>query len=192
MLPPLPIWRCGAGHLRAVGSPHRARHLAGRDVRDVDPHRPAIDEVTFPCPECGEEARRVPEVIDTWYDSGAMPPAQWGYHPDLGRHRGVRAPLPRRLHLRGDRPDEGLVLHAHGRGSAAPTRPPTATSSASAHRRGRRQEDVEVARQHVRPVGRPRPSGRRCPAMVHDHQRLAGPPGASATRCSTTSCVSSC
>ena len=54
-------------------------------MSDVDPHRPAIDEVTFACPECGETATRVPEVIDTWYDSGAMPFAQWGYHPELGR-----------------------------------------------------------------------------------------------------------
>ena len=81
----MPIWRCGTGHLRAVGSLTELGDLAGRDVRDVDPHRPAIDEVTFLRPECGEQARRVPEVIDTWYDSGAMPFAQWGYHPDLGR-----------------------------------------------------------------------------------------------------------
>ena len=44
-----------------------------------------IDEVVFGCPQCAREARRVPEVIDTWYDSGAMPFAQWGYHPELGR-----------------------------------------------------------------------------------------------------------
>jgi isoleucyl-tRNA synthetase len=82
---PLPIWRCPQGHLTAVGSLTELGELAGRDVADVDPHRPAIDEVTFACPECGDEGRRVPEVIDTWYDSGAMPFAQWGYHPDLGR-----------------------------------------------------------------------------------------------------------
>jgi isoleucyl-tRNA synthetase len=82
---PLPIWRCAAGHVRAVGSLSELGELAGRDVSDVDPHRPAIDAVTFPCPDCGTEATRVPEVIDTWYDSGAMPFAQWGYHPSLGR-----------------------------------------------------------------------------------------------------------
>jgi len=82
---PLPIWRCGNGHLTAIGSLKELGERAGRDVADVDPHRPAIDEVTFDCPECGDESRRVPEVIDTWYDSGAMPFAQWGYHPDLGR-----------------------------------------------------------------------------------------------------------
>ncbi len=82
---PLPIWRCGAGHQTAVGSLNELGALAGRDVADVDPHRPAIDEVTLPCPTCGATATRVPEVIDTWYDSGAMPFAQWGYHPELGR-----------------------------------------------------------------------------------------------------------
>jgi isoleucyl-tRNA synthetase len=82
---PLPVWRCRPGHVTVVGSLSELSDLVGRDVTGVDPHRPAIDEVTLPCPECGEEANRVPEVIDTWYDSGAMPYAQWGYHPDLGR-----------------------------------------------------------------------------------------------------------
>ncbi|HEU4356207.1 MAG TPA: class I tRNA ligase family protein, partial [Actinomycetota bacterium] len=82
---PLPIWRCERGHTRAIGSLAELSERAGRDVTGVDPHRPAIDGVTFACAECGAEAHRVPEVIDTWYDSGAMPFAQWGYHPDLGR-----------------------------------------------------------------------------------------------------------
>ena len=82
---PLPIWRCERGHTTAVGSLTELSDRAGRDITGLDPHRPAIDEVAFACPECGTEARRVPEVIDTWYDSGAMPFAQWGYHPDLGR-----------------------------------------------------------------------------------------------------------
>ncbi|HYZ11517.1 MAG TPA: isoleucine--tRNA ligase, partial [Actinomycetota bacterium] len=85
---PLPVWRCARKHVTVVGSLHELSQLAGQDVDDVDPHRPVIDEVTLPCPECGEEARRVPEVIDTWYDSGAMPDAQWGYHPELGRGGG--------------------------------------------------------------------------------------------------------
>jgi isoleucyl-tRNA synthetase len=82
---PLPIWRCVDGHDTAVGSLAELSEHAGRDVTDIDPHRPAIDEVGFACPECKGEARRLPAVIDTWYDSGAMPYAQWGYHPDLGR-----------------------------------------------------------------------------------------------------------
>jgi isoleucyl-tRNA synthetase len=82
---PLPIWRCEEGHDTAVASLTELSELAGRDVTGIDPHRPAIDEVTLPCPGCGRASRRVAEVIDTWYDSGAMPFAQWGYHPDLGR-----------------------------------------------------------------------------------------------------------
>jgi len=82
---PLPIWRCSNGHDAAIGSLAELSERAGRDVTGIDPHRPAIDAVAFACPECGREATRVPEVIDTWYDSGAMPYAQWGYHPELGR-----------------------------------------------------------------------------------------------------------
>jgi len=82
---PLPIWRCRNRHDTAIGSLTELSEMAAHDVTGIDPHRPAIDEVTFVCPECGEESHRVPEVIDAWYDSGAMPFAQWGYHPDLGR-----------------------------------------------------------------------------------------------------------
>jgi isoleucyl-tRNA synthetase len=82
---PLPLWRCPAGHVTPVGSLHELSERAGRDVTGIDPHRPDIDEVVFACPECGADARRVAEVIDTWYDSGAMPYAQWGYQPELGR-----------------------------------------------------------------------------------------------------------
>jgi isoleucyl-tRNA synthetase len=82
---PLPIWRCPNAHDTAIASLTELSERAGRDVTAIDPHRPSIDEVTFACPACHEEARRVAEVIDTWYDSGAMPYAQWGYHPSLGR-----------------------------------------------------------------------------------------------------------
>ena len=82
---PLPIWRCRRGHATVIGSLQELGELAGADVAGLDPHRPDIDRVTFPCPSCDEPATRIPEVIDTWYDSGAMPFAQWGYHPELGR-----------------------------------------------------------------------------------------------------------
>jgi isoleucyl-tRNA synthetase len=82
---PLPVWRCANKHVTVVGSLKELSDVSGRDVTGVDPHRPDIDVVTFPCPECGEESRRVPDLIDVWYDSGAMPFAQWGYHPDLER-----------------------------------------------------------------------------------------------------------
>jgi len=83
---PLPIWRCDGGHDTVVDSLDQLAELArDPEVVHIDPHRPAIDEVVVACPVCGEPARRRPEVIDTWYDSGAMPFAQWGYHPRLGR-----------------------------------------------------------------------------------------------------------
>ncbi|MFC0003807.1 isoleucine--tRNA ligase [Micromonospora siamensis] len=75
---PLPIWRCPEGHLTCVGSLGELSELTGTDLSELDPHRPYIDEVTFAC-RCGETARRVPEVIDAWYDSGSMPFAQFGY-----------------------------------------------------------------------------------------------------------------
>jgi isoleucyl-tRNA synthetase len=75
---PLPIWRCPAGHLTCVGSLAELSELAGRDLSGLDPHRPFVDDVTLAC-RCGETAGRVPEVIDAWYDSGAMPFAQFGY-----------------------------------------------------------------------------------------------------------------
>jgi isoleucyl-tRNA synthetase len=78
---PLPIWRCDEGHLTCVGSLAELSSYAGRDLADLDPHRPFVDEVTFACPQdsCGLTSTRVPEVIDAWYDSGSMPFAQWGY-----------------------------------------------------------------------------------------------------------------
>jgi isoleucyl-tRNA synthetase len=75
---PLPIWRCGEDHLTAVGSLAELSSYAGRDLADLDPHRPFVDEVTISCQTCQAEAQRVPEVIDAWYDSGSMPFAQWG------------------------------------------------------------------------------------------------------------------
>ena len=75
---PLPIWRCPDGHQTCVGSRAELSELTGRDLSDLDPHRPYVDEVTFDCPSCGRTATRVPQVIDGWYDSGSMPFAQWG------------------------------------------------------------------------------------------------------------------
>ncbi|MQA14785.1 MAG: isoleucine--tRNA ligase [Pseudonocardiaceae bacterium] len=76
---PLPIWRCPDDHLVCVGSRAELGELAGRDYSDLDPHRPYIDEVTIECPTCGLQATRDSEVIDAWFDSGAMPFASLGY-----------------------------------------------------------------------------------------------------------------
>ena len=80
---PLPIWRCADDHQVCVGSRAELSELTGLDQSRLDPHRPFVDEIVFACPTCGKESRRVVEVIDAWFDSGAMPFAQWGYpHAD--------------------------------------------------------------------------------------------------------------
>jgi isoleucyl-tRNA synthetase len=76
---PLPIWRCKDGHLTCVASRAELSELTGRDLSDLEPHRPEIDDITFQCPTCSLEARRVEPVIDAWFDSGSMPAAQVGY-----------------------------------------------------------------------------------------------------------------
>ena len=77
---PLNIWECEAcGHRHAIGSIAELRELSGNCPEDIELHRPYIDAVTFPCPECGKTMKRVPEVIDCWFDSGAMPFAQYHY-----------------------------------------------------------------------------------------------------------------
>ena len=78
---PLPIWRCPAGHETCIGSVAELASLSGRDLTDLDLHRPAVDEVTVPCSAegCDETARRVTPVLDAWFDSGSMPSAQHHY-----------------------------------------------------------------------------------------------------------------
>jgi len=81
---PLPVWVCKCGHIHTVGSIAELRELGkmedGAEVpADIELHRPYIDRVLIKCPECGEEMRRTPEVIDCWFDSGSMPFAQLHY-----------------------------------------------------------------------------------------------------------------
>ena len=77
---PLNIWECECGHFHCVGSRQELADLSGNpEAAKVELHRPYIDDVTFPCPECGKTMHRVPEVIDCWFDSGAMPFAQHHY-----------------------------------------------------------------------------------------------------------------
>jgi len=72
---PLPVWRCKNSHAHAIGSLAELNDLAGTSI--TDPHRPFVDDPTFPCPECQQPMQRVPEVIDVWFDSGSMPFAQY-------------------------------------------------------------------------------------------------------------------
>ena len=131
---PLPIWRNDAdpSRLVAVGSLAELSELTGRDLSDLDPHRPFIDDVTFTLP--GEEGtyRRVPPGhrrlvrlrLDAVRPVGRAAPQQGG----------VRGGLPGAVHLRGDRPDPRLVLHADGgRHAGVRAESPTRTCSASGH-----------------------------------------------------------
>jgi len=77
---PLPVWECvSCHHQLCVGSVAQLSELAGRDLSSLDLHRPYVDAVRLPCPQCGEFMQRVPELIDVWFDSGSMPVAQWHY-----------------------------------------------------------------------------------------------------------------
>ena len=77
---PLPIWVCDrGGEIEVIGSIAELSQRAGRDLGELDLHRPAVDEPTWSCGACGGTMRRVPEVADAWFDSGAMPVAQWHF-----------------------------------------------------------------------------------------------------------------
>ena len=77
---PLNIWVCeDCGHMHSVGSIAELKELSGNCPEDIELHRPYIDKVTIPCPECGKTMHRTPEVIDCWFDSGSMPFAQHHY-----------------------------------------------------------------------------------------------------------------
>ncbi|HSL28469.1 MAG TPA: isoleucine--tRNA ligase [Anaerolineales bacterium] len=77
---PLPIWECESCRYReGVGSVQELSEKAGRDLSDLDLHRPYVDEVHWDCPDCGGKMKRVPDLIDVWFDSGSMPVAQWHY-----------------------------------------------------------------------------------------------------------------
>ena len=76
---PLNIWQCECGHLHSIGSIEELKTLSKNCPDDIELHRPYVDNVTIECPKCHHDMHRVPEVIDCWFDSGAMPFAQWHY-----------------------------------------------------------------------------------------------------------------
>ena len=91
---PLPIWRCENKHEVCIDSLKELGELAGQDLSNLDPHRPFVDDITFTCSQCAQVMMRVPEVIDCWYDSGAMPFAQWGYPHKEGSVEKFKASYP--------------------------------------------------------------------------------------------------
>ena len=157
---PLPAWRCPHGHVHVVGSFAELSERSGAEL--ADHHRPYVDDVSFPCPhvagdrddahQCGEPMRRVPEVIDVWFDSGAMPFAQ--HHFPFEHQAVFERALPGGLHLRGPGSDARLVLLAAcGLHAARPCgrSVPQRRLPRSDPRRGR-TEDVQVQGQHRRAV----------------------------------------
>ena len=78
---PLPLWRCECGHMEMIGSREELKEKAIEDVdiETFDMHRPYVDDIHIKCPDCGKTMNRVSEVIDCWFDSGAMPFAQYHY-----------------------------------------------------------------------------------------------------------------
>ena len=91
---PLPIWRCENKHEVCVGSLAELGKLSGTELSNLDPHRPFVDDVKFKCDKCSSTMERIPEVIDCWYDSGAMPFAQWGYPHKQGSEAEFKAAYP--------------------------------------------------------------------------------------------------
>ena len=106
---PLPIWRCAEGHQTCVGSLAELAELTGSDQSGLDPHRPFVDDDHLRLPDVRRRRpRRVPEVIDAWFDSGSMPFAQWGYPHVEGRRSGSRRPTrPTSSARRSTRPAAG-------------------------------------------------------------------------------------
>ena len=76
---PLPAWICDCGKVHVIGSKAELKEMSDNCPDDIELHRPFIDKVTIKCPDCGKEMHRVPEVLDCWFDSGAMPYAQYHY-----------------------------------------------------------------------------------------------------------------
>jgi isoleucyl-tRNA synthetase len=95
---PLPVWRCGRGHVHVIGSFEELQERSGQALSDH--HRPFVDELEFSCPHagedgaarCGQPMKRVPEVIDVWFDSGAMPFAQHHFPFEQAERFGERYP----------------------------------------------------------------------------------------------------
>ena len=76
---PLNVWECSCGKRHVIGSIAELKEMSDNCPDEIELHRPYVDAVTIKCPDCGGEMHRVPEVIDCWFDSGAMPFAQWHY-----------------------------------------------------------------------------------------------------------------
>ena len=152
---PLPVWRCDdCGTDTCIGSVAELSERSGRDLTDLDLHRPAVDDVTIDCPKCERPgARRVDPVLDAWFDSGAMPAAQFHHPFETHERRQFATRFPADFICEAIDQTRGLVLlaargqHARVRTDAVPQR-----RVPGAGRRQGRPEDVEVEGQRHRSV----------------------------------------
>ena len=169
---PLPIWRCENGHATAIGAFADLEARTGRTLED--PHRPYVDDMTFDCEQCGSEMRRVPEVIDVWFDSGAMPFAQ--HHAPFENQELFEARFPADYICEAIDQTRGWFYSLIAISTLLFDRSPYRTVLCPRpHRRRRGQEDVEVAGQHRPAVGGARaPRGRRVPLVLPDLQAAVG------------------
>ena len=177
---PLPIWRNDADPTRlvAVGSLAELSELTGRDLSDLDPHRPFIDDVTFTLP--GEEGtfRRVRQVIDAWYDSGSMPFAQWGA-PHRNKEE-FEAAYPAQFICEAIDQTRGWFYTLMAVGTLVFEKSSYENVLVPGPHPGRgRPEDEQAPGQHPRADPADGPARRRRRPLVHARRRLAvvGPPG---------------
>ena len=111
---PIPIWRCECGHLECVRFKGRVGGKGhGTDRREHELHRPYVDDVHIRCPHCGKPMARIAEVMDCWFDSGAMPFAQWHY--PLNRKKNLKKSFSRQTSSAEEstRPEVGLFADGH-------------------------------------------------------------------------------
>ncbi len=171
---PLPIWTCdGCGEVEVIGSVAELSERAGNDMSSLDLHRPYVDAPSWSCSSCGSGTmHRVPDVADAWFDSGAMPVAQWHYPFENREVFETRA--TGRFHLGSHRPDPWLVLYAARafdpavRPSGLPER-----DLSGAYRRYQRREDVQVEGQCDRSMECHRRLRCRCVPLVDVRVRAA-------------------
>ena len=169
---PLPVWRCENGHAECMGSFAELAEKSGETLED--PHRPYVDAPTWDCADCGEPMRRVPEVIDVWFDSGCMPFAQ--HHAPFENEDVFEQRFPANYICEAIDQTRGWFYSLIAVSTLLFDRSPYKTVLVPrAHRRSRGQEDVEVARQHRRAVGGHRPARRRrVPLVLPDLQAAVG------------------
>ena len=120
---PLPLWECSAGHVTCVGSLAELSGLAARDLADIDPHRPQLDDVSIKCPQCGAPAQRVAEVLDARYDAGWMPFARQRVAAGT-EHGSENRPQARLVAARADHAS-GWLDAVQRLGAATASRPPS-------------------------------------------------------------------